>query len=439
MKKTPKSLRLHIGIFGRTNVGKSSFLNLIVGQDVAITSPVPGTTTDVVEKAMELLPVGPVVFLDTAGLDDRSILGELRLKKTRKVFDASDVILLLTEAPIWGDYEEQVVQEAAKRHIPLIVVVNKTDLGAPGEEFLSQVREKTAYIISCSSLEISKRDEYLGILKKYLLDVCPDEFLNPAPLIGDLLGSGGLAVLIVPIDLQAPKGRLILPQVQAIRDALDNDCMTMVVKEREYAWALEKLKNPPDLVVCDSQVVLKMVADTPEYVKCTTFSILFSRYKGDLVEAAKGAALIEQLKPTDKVLIAEACSHHAIEDDIGRVKIPRWLRQYIGGDVQVDVCSGKDYPDNLSQYKLIIHCGGCMLTRRQMLCRIQKAKEAGVAITNYGLAISALQGVIKRTLSPFPAALDAFQRESVKLETLNPCLAGRLNSKQIQKTKLKKL
>jgi len=411
VKKTPKSLRLQIGIFGRTNVGKSSFLNLITGQDVAITSPVPGTTTDVVEKTMELLPVGPVVFLDTAGLDDSSLLGAARLKKTHKVFDRSDIVVLLTEARSWGSYEEQVIAEAEKRQIPVIVAVNKSDLKAPDGEFLNKIKEKAGGVLVCSSLDIADRDKYIEALKKLILDVCPDDFLNPPALIGDLLPPGGLAVLIVPIDLQAPKGRLILPQVQAIRDALDNDSAVMVVKEREYAAALNKLKALPDIVVCDSQVVLKMSADTPENVKCTTFSILFARYKGDLVEAARAAAVIQKLGPKDKVLISEACSHHAIEDDIGRVKIPRWLRQYIGGDIQIDVSSGKDYPENLEEYKLIIHCGGCMLTRREMLNRVEKAKEAGVPLTNYGLAISVVQGVIKRVLSPFPAALDAYLRQ----------------------------
>jgi len=410
VKKTPKSLRLHIGIFGRTNVGKSSFLNLITGQDAAITSPVPGTTTDVVEKTMELLPVGPVVFLDTAGLDDNSLLGAARLKKTHKVFDRSDIVVLLTEARNWGGYEEQVMAEAGKRQIPVIASVNKSDLETPEEGFLNTIKEKAAGVFVCSSLDIAGRDRYIEALKKLILDVCPDDFLNPPALIGDLLPSGGLAVLIVPIDLQAPKGRLILPQVQAIRDALDNDSAVMVVKEREYAAALEKLKAPPDIVVCDSQMVLKMAADTPENVKCTTFSILFARYKGDLIEAAGAAAVIQKLGPKDKVLIAEACSHHAIEDDIGRVKIPRWLRQYIGGDIQIDVASGRDYPENLKEYKLIIHCGGCMLTRREMLTRIEQAKQAGVPITNYGLAIAVVQGVITRVLSPFPAALDAYLR-----------------------------
>ncbi|MFA5115025.1 MAG: [FeFe] hydrogenase H-cluster maturation GTPase HydF [Candidatus Omnitrophota bacterium] len=408
MEKTPKSLRLHIGIFGRTNVGKSSFLNLISGQDAAITSPVPGTTTDVVEKPMELLPVGPVVFLDTAGLDDKSKLAGLRIKKTKRVFDRSELAVLLTEAGRWGEYEELVAAEAARRKIPLIAVVNKIDLFRPSENFLEKLRSLAAGVISCSCMDTANRDSCVDEFKKHLLEVCPEEFLRPPSLIGDLLPPGGLAMLIVPIDLQAPKGRLILPQVQVIRDALDNDAEVMVVKEREYSAALKRLTVPPNIVVCDSQVVLKMVADTPENVKCTTFSILFSRYKGDLIEASRGAASIERLKSGDRILIAEACSHHAIEDDIGRVKIPRWLRQYLGCDIRVDVSSGSDYPENLASYNLVVHCGGCMINRREMISRIDKARSARVAITNYGVAISALQGAIRRTLAPFPAALDAY-------------------------------
>jgi [FeFe] hydrogenase H-cluster maturation GTPase HydF len=411
MRKTPKSLRLQIGLFGRTNVGKSSFLNLVAGQDVAITSPIAGTTTDVVEKSMELLPLGPVVFLDTAGLDDTSALSEFRLKKTVKIFDRSDVIVLLVEPNVWTDYESRILEEARKREIPAIIVVNKLDLENPAEEFVAAIQKKSERVLLCSSIDHHHRDPYVNIFKKYLIEVCPEEFLKPPPLIGDLLPAGGLAILIVPIDLQAPKGRLILPQVQTIREALDHDASVFVVKEREYAPALHNLQTPPDIVVCDSQVVLKMVADTPEPIQCTTFSILFSRNKGDLIEMARGAAVIDTLRANDKVLIAEACSHHAIEDDIGRVKIPRWLRQYVGGDLQVDVYSGRDYPDNLKEYKLIVHCGGCMLTRREMLSRIQKAKEEKVPITNYGMCISFSQGVIKRVLSPFPAALDAFQRK----------------------------
>jgi [FeFe] hydrogenase H-cluster maturation GTPase HydF len=409
MRKTPKSLRLQIGIFGRTNVGKSSFLNMVAGQDVAITSPVAGTTTDVVEKVMELLPVGPVVFLDTAGIDDRSELSSLRLKKSRKIFDRADVIVLITEPDIWAEYEEEIVKEASQRNVPVIVAVNKADLRVPGEKFLAGIRERVGRVMQCSSIDMLKRDASVNVLKKYLLEVCPDGFLNPPPLIGDLVPPAGLVVLIVPIDLEAPKGRIILPQVQAIRDVLDNDAAVLVVKEREYAHILKKLSVPPDIVVCDSQVVLKMTADTPKEVRCTTFSILFSRYKGGLLEAVRGAKAIDSLRPGDKILIAEGCSHHAIEDDIGRVKIPRWLRKYMGIDVQIDVCAGRDYPDDLRAYKLIIHCGACMLTRREMLFRIQKAKEAVVPITNYGVCVSYIQGVLARTLSPFPAALELFQ------------------------------
>ena len=411
MKKTPKSLRLQIGLFGRTNVGKSSFLNLVAGQDVAITSPIAGTTTDVVEKSMELLPLGPVVFLDTAGLDDRSALAEARLKKTVKIFDRSDVITLMVEPNNWTDYEERIIGEAKKREIPLIVAVNKIDLDPPSADFIKEVHSKTCRVLSCSSVDFDHRDPVINQYKKFLIEVCPEDFLKPPPLVGDLLPEAGLAVLIVPIDLEAPKGRLILPQVQTIREALDFDASVMVVKEKEYAHSLTNLKIPPHLVICDSQVVLKMVAETPEGIPCTTFSILFARNKGDLVELARGAAVIETLRPGDRVLIAEACSHHAIEDDIGRVKIPRWVSQYVGGDLRIDVFSGRDYPENLKEYRLIIHCGGCMLTRREMLARIQKAKEEKVPITNYGLSISFSQGVIRRVLSPFPAALDSFQRE----------------------------
>ncbi len=415
---TPKSLRLHIGLFGRTNVGKSSFLNMIAGQDVAITSTIPGTTTDVVEKPMELLPIGPVVFLDTAGLDDSSILGEKRLERTRRALDRSDIAVILTEAGIWGEFEKTLVGELKEKKKPYMIVVNKADLMPPAEDFMALLRSVTDKILVVSSAQFLDRDRYLNALKQELMSLCPEDFLRPPSLIGDLVPAGGLAVLVVPIDLQAPKGRLILPQVQTIRDALDNDVATFVVKEREYAAAFSNFKRAPDLVVCDSQVVMKMVADTPVTVKCTTFSILFARFKGDLVALARGAAHIESLKPGDKVLIAESCSHHAAEDDIGRVKIPRWLKAYVGGDLDVTVFSGRDYPENLKDFKLIVHCGSCMLTRGEMLFRLEQARQAGVSVTNYGLAISLVQGVLKRVLSPFPSALDAFEKEIKKQQEL---------------------
>jgi [FeFe] hydrogenase H-cluster maturation GTPase HydF len=418
MNLTPKSLRLHIGLFGRTNVGKSSFLNMIAGQDVAIVSTVPGTTTDVVEKPMELLPLGPVVFLDTAGVDDNSELAELRLAKTRKIFDRSEVIAIVLEPGSWTAFEEGILAEARTRSVPVILVVNKIDLQAPADEYLSMLKQKSPRVITCSSIDLPGRDRYLTTFKQHLLEACPEEFLAPPPLMADLFSSGngiGMAVLVVPIDLQAPRGRLILPQVQAIRDCLDSDAAVTVVKEREYPALLKMLAAPPDITVCDSQVVLKVVGDTPPDVSCTTFSILFARNKGDLAEMARGAAVLTDIGPGDRILIAEACSHHAIEDDIGRVKIPRWIRQYAGTDVAIDTCAGRDYPEDLDRYRLVIHCGGCMLTRREMLFRIEGARRAGVAITNYGVAISALQGVIERTLAPFPAALDAFQREREKI------------------------
>jgi [FeFe] hydrogenase H-cluster maturation GTPase HydF len=402
MKTAPKSLRLHIALFGRTNTGKSSFLNLIAGQDVSIVSEQPGTTTDVVEKTMELLPIGPVVFIDTAGLDDSTLLGGKRIEKTEKVFDRADVILLICEGDTFGEFEKAVETRATEKNVPVIRVANKADLHPAGATCMSPVR--------CNSLDVLSREKVLSQLKARLIAVCPEEFIQPPPLIGDLVKPGGIAVLIVPIDLQAPKGRLILPQVSTIRDALDNDAAALVVKEREYTHMLGQLKTPPDLVVCDSQVVLKMIGDTPPEIPCTTFSILFARLKGDLSKFAIGAAAIDRLKDGDKVLIAESCSHHAAEDDIGRVKIPRWLRQYCGCELQIDVYAGRDFPENLSEYSLVVQCGGCMHNRREILSRIEKCEAAGVPITNYGLCISQTQGVLKRVLSPFPAALDAFER-----------------------------
>jgi [FeFe] hydrogenase H-cluster maturation GTPase HydF len=411
MQETPKSNRLSIAIFGRTNVGKSSLMNMLIGQDIAITSPVAGTTTDIVEKACELLPLGPVLFLDTAGLDDVSELSGLRLKKTHKIYDRADVILLVVEPDIWIGFEDDVLTKAEEKKIPVIVIINKIDLIKPRQAFLENIREKCVRIIEISSISPSERDVYVNAIKHQLIEIAPDDFVQPPRLIGDLVSPGGIALLVVPIDLQAPKGRLILPQVQTIRDTLDNDAAAFVVKERELPAMLAMLNKKPDVVVTDSQAILKVSADVPKDIKLTTFSILFARQKGDLSVAAQGAAAIDRLKPGEKVLIAEACTHHALEDDIGRVKIPRWLRQYLGFDVKAETYAGRDYPDNLSDYKLIIHCGGCMLTRREMMGRIQKASQAGVAITNYGVAISFVQGVIRRTLEPFPASLMAFQRE----------------------------
>ena len=410
MEKTPKSMRLHIALFGRTNVGKSSFLNMISGQDIAITSPLPGTTTDVVEKTMELLPLGPIVVLDTAGFNDTTELASARLRKTTQTFRRAEIVVVICENGVWGEPEEHIMRLAFEHNLPVVAVINKIDVNPADPAFCEKLKGKGACsVIAVSSTIPAQRESGLSAFKHALLAICPEDFIKPPPLVGDLLSSGGIAVLIVPIDLQAPKGRLILPQVQTIRDALDNDASVLVVKEREYAHLLEQLKNPPDLVVCDSQVVMKMAADTPKTVPCTTFSILFSRLKGDMQLLARGVAAIEQIKHGDKILIAESCSHHAAADDIGRVKIPRWLRQYLGADIEIDVYSGRDYPEKLAEYSLVVHCGSCMLNRRETLERLQMAERAGVPVTNYGMCIAYVQGVLERVLTPFPAALDAFK------------------------------
>jgi len=411
MNTTPKSLRLQIAVFGRMNVGKSTFINTICGQNVSITSTQPGTTTDTVEKAMELLPLGPVLFIDTAGIDDKSEVGALRVEKTKKVFQRADVVVVIVESEVWGEFEDYIAQNAMERKLPFIIVINKVDLRIPSENFLNLIKEKSEnYIISCA-LNSEYREKLLKVFKAKLISICPADFLKPPPLISDLVSAGGLAVMVVPIDLEAPRGRLILPQVQTIRETLDSDAMCLVVKERELSFALSSINIRPDIVVCDSQVVLKMVADVPHDVKCTTFSILFARFKGNLSEMARGTAVLGKLKHGDKILIAESCTHHALEDDIGRVKIPHWIKQYTGISVEVDHSCGMNYPENLLQYKLIVHCGGCMLNRAQMLSRIQQAHASGVAITNYGLCISFVQGVIERVLEPFPDALEAYKKE----------------------------
>ena len=412
MHTTPKSLRLTIAILGRTNVGKSSLLNYIAGQDVAITAPLPGTTTDVVEKPMELPPLGPVLFLDTAGLDDTTALGGQRVARTAKAFDRADMALLVLEPNQFGPAEEQLLARAKERKLPVLAVVGKCDLQAPAAAWLERIRQATPQVLTVSTRNAAsrgvEREAFRSALSRALVACCPDDFLQPPPLVGDLVKPGGLVVLVVPIDLQAPKGRLILPQVQTIRDALDNDAAALVVKERELAHLLRQFAQPPDLVVCDSQAVQKVVADTPLTVPCTTVSILFARLKGDLQRLAEGAAAVDRLRSGDAVLIAEACSHHALEDDIGRVKIPRWLRQYTGAALQVESMAGRDFPADLTKYKLVVQCGGCMVTRREVLSRIQQAQAAGVPITNYGLCIAQTQGVLQRVLAPFPAALEAY-------------------------------
>jgi [FeFe] hydrogenase H-cluster maturation GTPase HydF len=405
MKSTPKGMRLHIGLFGRRNVGKSSLLNALTRQNVSIVSNVAGTTTDAVEKPMELLPIGPVLFIDTAGIDDVGALGEMRVQKTRQVFDRTDIGLIVAEAGRWDDFEEAILMELQEREIPVIVVFNKIDMAQPDSRHLDQLAQRH---VPCVSTAAEKGEGVLD-LREALIQTVPEEFINPPSVVGDLVPSGEMAVLVVPIDMEAPKGRLILPQVQSIRDILDNDAYCMVVKERELRDALDRLKRPPALVVTDSQAFLKVAGDTPDEVLMTSFSILFARFKGDLSAYVRGTMAIEDLMPGDRILIAESCSHHPIGEDIGRVKIPRWLQQYVGGKLEFVHVQGHDFPDDLSSYKLVINCGSCMWNRREVLSRQMRCQQAGVPCSNYGLTIAYSLGIFERALKPFPAAEDIYR------------------------------
>ncbi len=411
MEATPKGMRLHIAILGRRNVGKSSLVNALTRQQVSIVSPTPGTTTDPVEKPMELLPIGPVVFIDTAGVDDAGALGELRVERTRRVLDRAEVALLVAAAGDWGPFEESLLAELHERRVPVIVVFNKTDLGRPDPALLESLAARRVPWVQA----VAARGDGIPDLRDALVQTVPAQFLDPPAILADLVPPGEVAVLVVPIDKEAPKGRLILPQAQSIRDLLDHDAGCLVVTERRLRDALQRLSRPPALVVTDSQAFQEVAAATPDSIPLTSFSILFARYKGDLAEFARGAAAIAHLHPGDRVLIAEACSHHPIGEDIGRVKIPRWLRQSAGGDLHIETVQGHDLPADLSPYRLVVHCGACMWNRRETLSRLGQCRRAGVPITNYGIAIAAALGILERALGPFPAALEAY-REAARAQ-----------------------
>jgi [FeFe] hydrogenase H-cluster maturation GTPase HydF len=405
-RRTPKGMRVHIGLFGRRNAGKSSLLNAMTRQGASIVSEVAGTTTDPVEKPMELLPLGPVLFIDTAGIDDEGALGEARVARTRRVLDRTDIGVIVSEAGRWDRFEEELLAELRDRSAAAVVVFNKTDVGAPDAELVARLGEQGVRTV----MTRADRGSGVGLLRDALLRSAPAELVDSPAILSDLVGPGELAVLVVPIDKEAPKGRLVLPQVQSIRDLLDGDAMALVVKERELRAALDRLSQPPKLVVTDSQAFLKVHADTPPGIPMTSFSILFSRLKGDLVTQVLGTLAIDRLRPGSRVLIAEACSHHPIAEDIGTVKIPRWLTQYVGGGLEIEHVHGHDFPEDLSAYELVVHCGACMWNRRELLSRILHCQRAGVPVTNYGLTIAYSLGIFERALGPFPAAREAFAR-----------------------------
>lgn len=409
-QSTPKGMRIHIGIFGKRNVGKSSILNALVNQDISIVSETAGTTTDPVEKSMELLPLGPVLFVDTAGIDDEGALGTQRVEKTKKVIDRIDLAIIMCDNRGFDEFEELLIKEFLTRKTSFIIAVNKIDQGEISSNVLNDLEKYNVAIVKTSALNNQGIDD----LKQAIIKNVPDEFFSQVGIASDLVPPGETAVLVVPIDLEAPKGRLILPQVQTIRDLLDNDSVVVVTKERELRRTLDNLKNPPALVVTDSQAFLKVSADVPRNVKLTSFSILFARLKGDLNEFVKGAMAIENLNFGDKVLICESCTHHDIGDDIGRVKIPRWLTQYAGKKLVFEHYAGHDFPKDIEQYSLIIHCGACMTNRREILSRILKAKQANVPITNYGLTIAYSLGIFERALEPFPVAKIIYDENTLK-------------------------
>ncbi|HBT77337.1 MAG TPA: [FeFe] hydrogenase H-cluster maturation GTPase HydF [Planctomycetaceae bacterium] len=395
---TPKGFRLHLALFGRRNAGKSSLLNMMSRQQSSLVSEIAGTTTDPVEKPMELLPIGPVLFIDTAGIDDVGTLGRLRIEKTRQVFERTDIGLLVVGDGVWGDFERSIGFELARRKIPFLVVFSKSDIVRPSEDTSGRLESAKIPLVVLSAFDPNGRNALL----EGLLELVPETFLSPPPILADLLPAGELAVFVVPIDKEAPKGRLILPQVQTIRDVLDGDQGCLVVKTGQLKDALDRLNRPPAIVVTDSQVLDEVGALVPRDIPLTTFSILFARQKGDLATMVDGARAIGKLPPQSRVLIAESCGHHPIAEDIGTAKIPNRLRQTVGPDLTIEHVHGHDFPaSHVADWDLVIHCGACMWNRREMLSRMMHCRASGVPITNYGLAIAAMSGILERAIEPF--------------------------------------
>ena len=407
LNETISAERVHISFFGRRNAGKSSLVNAVTGQNLAVVSDVKGTTTDPVKKSMERLPIGPVVIIDTPGFDDEGELGELRVQKTREILAKTDVAVLVLDATEeMGTQEEEFRALLKEKKLPFVVVKNKVDLMEdvaeriePGVSGKSEVDADTngypeLFVSATKNINITELKNLLGTLAK--------SKENNKKIVADLLESGDVVILVTPIDESAPKGRLILPQQQTIRDILDAGCMAFVCQDTELPATLTTLAKPPRLVITDSQAFGRVSKMVPMEIPLTSFSILFARYKGDLETQVKGAAMLSKLKDGDKILIAEGCTHHRQCGDIGTVKLPNWIQKFSDAKVQIDFTSGGEFPTDLSEYKLIVHCGGCMLNEAEMKHRITLAKEAEVPMTNYGVAIAHVNGILKRSLELFP-------------------------------------
>lgn len=398
LNATPSSERVHIGIFGKRNAGKSSLINAITGQNLAIVSEAKGTTTDPVYKAMELLPLGPVMIIDTPGIDDEGVLGSLRIQKAYQVLNKTDIALVIIDAAVGPSAEDlRLIKRINAKKIPLLIVINKC-------ETINEDK-KTAYqaLLPNGKLLFVSAEQQLNIfkLKEAIAQTVPaDE--NKAQIVADLLLPSDFVVLVVPIDSAAPKGRLILPQQQTIRDILEADAAAIVVKENELTNTLQNLGKRPKLVITDSQVFKKVAAETPADILLTSFSILFARYKGNLQTAVQGVTALENLEDGDKILVGEGCTHHRQCDDIGTVKLPRWIKEYTGKNPEFIFTSGTEFPLDLSPYKMIIHCGACMLNEREMQYRIKCAADQNIPFTNYGITIAYINGILKRTVEPFP-------------------------------------
>ncbi|NLK63239.1 MAG: [FeFe] hydrogenase H-cluster maturation GTPase HydF [Fusobacteria bacterium] len=397
LNRTPISNRLHIAIFGRRNAGKSSLINAITNQELAIVSDKPGTTTDPIYKSMEISKLGPVVIIDTAGIDDIGDLGLLRVGKSKEIIRKTDISLIVFDIENGiSKYEEDIILEFKANNIPYILVGNKIDKNSKIDtiqETLKNSKENYIFISAKNNVNIDE-------LKELIIEKSPKEEKETS-ILGDLIDEGDTVILVTPIDNSAPKGRLILPQVQTIRDIIDNNGIVNICKEENLEKTLNNLKVKPKLVITDSQIFETVSKLVPEDIFLTSFSILFARYKGDLEELTKGAKILKSLKSGDRVLMSEACTHHSQEDDIGRVKIPNWIREKINRDIEFTHCSGRDYPKDIDKYKLVVHCGGCMLNKKEMVTRIKESVEKNTPIVNYGIAIATLHNILDRALKPF--------------------------------------